>query len=114
MLQAGVDPAEAPAAVRPGVARPSGLGTGLASARCCRYDWVRGAGRCGDTTLAFVDVPGLSEALQGAGPFRVLSAQELDAPVRAEALSELAPRERKEIKYWKPRRVGEVLFNFWD
>jgi hypothetical protein len=29
-------------------------------------------------------------------------------------LSALDRNEHREIKYWKPETVGELLFNFWD
>lgn len=30
------------------------------------------------------------------------------------ALDELTPAEQKQLHYWKPGTVGEILFNFWD
>ena len=39
----------------------------------------------------------------------------LDTPLRDEHLfSELGWAEKKQVAYWKPRIVGEVIFNFWD
>jgi hypothetical protein len=68
----------------------------------------------GSTQITFMDVPGLAEAMRGVGPFRVLSAEELASPVNAETLQDLDPAEIEQVKYWKPRTVGEVVFNFWD
>jgi hypothetical protein len=27
---------------------------------------------------------------------------------------DLAPAEWKQIDYWKPRTIGDVVFNWWD
>ena len=39
-----------------------------------------------------------------------------DARVRitGEMLAVLAPAERRQVRYWAPETVGEVLFNRWD
>lgn len=44
----------------------------------------------------------------------VLSKQLLETPIAEIDLSELAPSEMNQIKYWKPISYGQLLFNRWD
>jgi hypothetical protein len=39
---------------------------------------------------------------------------ELNRRVTSEDLKFLSPAEQHEVKYWKPKRVGDVIFNWWD
>lgn len=59
--------------------------------------------------IAFADAPGGVECPD----VRVLTLDELMQPWNGESL-ELGDAEMKQIRYWKPRTVGEVVFNFWD
>jgi hypothetical protein len=70
--------------------------------------------RDGDMTVSFVDVPEVASALGQAASFRVLSAGELNSRIEEASLAELDPVELREIAYWKPCTLGEVIFNFWD
>lgn len=66
--------------------------------------------------VEFIDYPDGTEAISG--EFTVLSKDELETPVpkNPEELksSGLNKGEIKQIKYWKPDRLGEIVFNFWD
>lgn len=42
-----------------------------------------------------------------------LDPAELDQDWRG-LCGELSPEELEQIRYWKPRTVGELLFNYWD
>ena len=68
----------------------------------------------GQQVFDFVDVPPLAEALKSQGRFEVLTATELDSPVTQESLSLLSPAELQQVQYWKPRTIGQVVFNCWD
>jgi hypothetical protein len=68
----------------------------------------------GSMTLAFLDVPELEGPFVGAGSWRVLKPGELHAPILPETLSLLSEAERAQVKSWKAKTVGEVVFNFWD
>jgi hypothetical protein len=68
----------------------------------------------GDTSVRFTDVPGLAEAFRGFGGYEVPDVVELTAPLTPEQCQHLAPAEREQVKYWRPERVGELVFNFWD
>jgi len=34
--------------------------------------------------------------------------------IDVDSLSELNTAELDQVKYWKPSRVSEIVFNFWD
>ena len=36
------------------------------------------------------------------------------SPALPESCKQLAEAELEQAKYWRPRRVGDLLFNFWD
>ena len=49
--------------------------------------------------------------------FQILTKQELDVPwvwTERDLTSSLSPHHIRNISYWKPHTVGEVIFNFWD
>jgi hypothetical protein len=68
----------------------------------------------GTTHLRFIDSPKLADAFQNFGLYEVPDFSELTAPLTLANYDDLAADERKQIKYWKPQSVGEVVFNFWD
>jgi hypothetical protein len=47
-------------------------------------------------------------------PFRLLTLGELQAPLDLIDCTALDQAELKQISYWKPGTVGELLFNYWD
>ena len=71
--------------------------------------------------LNFIDDPVLSKDFM---PFyKVLSKEELNEPldirkskgkVSLENKNKLSSSELEQILFWKPKKVGEVIFNFWD
>jgi hypothetical protein len=65
-------------------------------------------------TLTFVDHPDLAAALTDGSNLQVLTAEQLNAPLSPADLADLGPAERKQIAYWQPNTIGELLFNFWD
>lgn len=46
-------------------------------------------------------------------PVRLLSPDELTQDWRG-LCRELSPEEQKQIRYWNPQTVGEIIFNIWD
>jgi len=62
----------------------------------------------------FRDVPELADFFRGLGVYTLASAAELNERPTSAHLRDLSPAELKQVKYWEPRRVGEVVFNFWD
>jgi hypothetical protein len=39
---------------------------------------------------------------------------DLNRRVTSDDLKMLSPAEQHEAKYWKPKRVGDIIFNWWD
>lgn len=62
--------------------------------------------------INFIEVPQLKKEFS---PFYiVLTTMELNEPLILKSENELNSAELKQIAYWKPNRIGEVLFNHWD
>jgi hypothetical protein len=59
----------------------------------------------------FIDAPHLARALGEA--FVVVSKRVLDAPCDLLEL-ERAVGKDDDLRYWAPRSLGEILYNFWD
>ena len=64
-----------------------------------------------DFSLAFVSRPDLTPSFPG---FEALTPDALDTPVSRADLSLLDPAEHRQIRYWRPATIGEILFNYWD
>jgi hypothetical protein len=67
----------------------------------------------GQFDLDFTDCPELGTAFEQLG-YTVLPSAELVAPLTHEMWRGLAPHEHKDIRYFRPRRVGDVIYNCWD
>jgi len=68
----------------------------------------------------FIDVPELN---QFSSLYRVLNVKELNEPLALKPDSkkrtlqnnnELNSAEMEQVAYWKPKRIAEVIFNYWD
>jgi hypothetical protein len=70
--------------------------------------------REGEMRLRFVEVPKLAEVFRGFGGYRVAEVSDLERRATDEDSSRLAPAELEQIRYWRPSRVGDLVFNFWD
>ena len=67
----------------------------------------------GQLELDFIDCPGLGTAFEQLG-YKVQLAVELRRPLTQEMWQGLAPHEQKDVRYFRPRRVGDVIYNYWD
>jgi len=67
-----------------------------------------------DLKLTFVEPVSLAATFLAATEFQPLDASWLSADLNSELLTGLAASELKQVHYWKPERVGDVIFNFWD
>ena len=67
----------------------------------------------GQVVLDFADCPELGIAFEQFG-YKVLPAVELARPLTHEMWQGLAPHERKDVRYFRPERVGDVIYNYWD
>jgi len=63
--------------------------------------------------LRYVDRADVTLGFQQLG-FDVVSAHILAQPLTPEDLECLDQAEREQIKHWKPRHMGEVIFNWFD
>jgi hypothetical protein len=59
----------------------------------------------------FLDCDQLAGAL---AEYNIIPAATLNAPPNEEALALLSDAEHKDIRYWRPSRLGDVIFNWWD
>lgn len=64
--------------------------------------------------LRFVDCEMLANVLNQTRGYEVVSRNELERVVEPCELRRLLPVEIEQAEYWKPQRVGDVVFNFWD
>ncbi len=62
----------------------------------------------------FVDSAELCVAAESMSDFRFLQSAPLEHSLTLEALGALGPDELSQLLYWKPERLGDVIFNFWD
>jgi hypothetical protein len=62
--------------------------------------------------LEFLDCPELAEALRA--EFCIISKQEACAGIAHELVSQLGEDELAQMRYWRPQRLGDVIFNYWD
>jgi hypothetical protein len=61
------------------------------------------------TPLTFTDCPALAEAMTRLFGITPLTRAELNAP-----FTKLPGLSDSDIRYWKPRTLGDALFNWWD
>lgn len=66
----------------------------------------------GDERLEFVDSPELAVAL--GTEFSIVTRQEACAGVAHDLIAGLGEAELHQMRYWQPRRIGDVIFNTWD
>lgn len=70
-------------------------------------------------SIAFIDSPQLSKEFSKY--YTVICSNELNEPLRysgggflLDNDNELDISEIEQVRYWKPKTVGEIAFNFWD
>jgi hypothetical protein len=68
----------------------------------------------GEATVRFTSAPRLAEVFRDFGSYEVAERSELEESLTAERCEELARAEQDQIAYWRPKHVGDVVFNFWD
>jgi len=60
--------------------------------------------------IVYIDEPQLSNEFSKY--YKVLSVEELNSPISKK--SDFSNAEIKQLDYWKPKKVGDMIFNFWD
>lgn len=63
--------------------------------------------------LRFIDCPAIADALQALFGLTPFSRAELQAELQAPFNARLGLSE-SDLRYWKPRTLGDALFNWWD
>jgi len=66
------------------------------------------------TPFTFRDMPAVARAPGLWENFRVLTSQELEAAPEAAMLAKLSSAETMQLRYWRPKRLGDIIFNLWD
>ncbi|MGY2893405.1 hypothetical protein [Deinococcus sp. UYEF24] len=56
----------------------------------------------------------LCSTTESMSDFRFLQPDQLEQPLTLEALRALGSDELGQLLYWRPKRLGDVIFNFWD
>ncbi|GIF91035.1 hypothetical protein [Catellatospora chokoriensis] len=70
--------------------------------------------RPGQAPRDWLDRTELAEAIGEVSDLRILTRDELLQPLGSADLADLAAAEIKQIAYWRPTTVGDLLFNLWD
>jgi len=76
--------------------------------------WIAFAEVNDDFPLRFIEAAPLESRFKEAIPCEVVSISSLNASPDAGTLAGLRAFERKQIQYWRPQRLGDIIFNFWD
>jgi hypothetical protein len=72
----------------------------------CPLEW--------EVLFAYVDSPNLAEVFATYGQYTVVSSEELNCALTLDMCKDLSPSELKRVRYFRPQRVGDVIFNYWD
>jgi hypothetical protein len=68
----------------------------------------------GQITFEYIDCPKLADAFLEVGEYAIATSEELNRPLLREMCVNLSPWEREKVRYYRPARVGDVIFNYWD
>lgn len=64
--------------------------------------------------LRYIEDANAEYLIESCTSFYIVSAADLDQELTSDALKELSEAELSQIKYWKPKTIGEAVFNWWD
>jgi hypothetical protein len=59
------------------------------------------------------DVAELAEPIANRG-FEIATAAQLNRPIDANDLEMLSDNEQNHVRYWKAKRISQLVFNWWD
>jgi hypothetical protein len=68
----------------------------------------------GQIIFEYVDCPKLADEFRSLGEYTIATSAELNQNLVRELWKDLAPVEAKRVRYFRPARVGDVIFNYWD
>lgn len=75
------------------------------------YPYLAFASKWEDIVIEYMDLPTLTNGFNEY--YKVLSKKQLNLQFCKQE-HDLAEEELKQVKYWQPRTIGEVMFNCWD
>lgn len=64
--------------------------------------------------FSFIDNSAIAAAIGEKLDCTVLRAEDASRGISQNLLELLDDAEKQDVRYWKPRRVGDVVFNHWD
>lgn len=65
-------------------------------------------------SIQFIDYQEVQKLFETYGDITVVMADELNRPITDNDSKNLNEAEWKQIAYWKPQSIGEIIFNWWD
>ena len=68
----------------------------------------------GPTDLTFIEPVHVDSLFSSLTDFQPLDADWLAAELPSDLLADLSRSELEQVGYWKPSRIGDVVFNDWD
>lgn len=77
------------------------------------YPLIAFASKVEPFAITFINDQILAEEFRNLN-YIVLSINQLSCPIKKEYLKELNKMEMKQIEYWQPNTLGEIVFNYWD
>lgn len=66
----------------------------------------------GDARPEFMDCPELADVLRG--EFTIITRRDACAGIADALIAQLGNDELDQMRYWRPQRIGDVIFNYWD
>jgi hypothetical protein len=67
-----------------------------------------------EIVFEYINCPKLTEAFTKLGVYLFATCDELNQPLVREMYKDLTPTKHECIRYFRPRRIGDVIFNYWD
>lgn len=64
--------------------------------------------------LVYINSPTIENAITQYTEYQVLSKEYLQTPLSKDNTADLNEVEISQVKYWQPKNIGEVVFNWWD
>jgi len=91
------------------------LGAAPVAVLCnAHHPWIAFAVASENLPLRFSDDVALAARFSDAFPCEVVDFTTLETHPDEAALAGLGDAERKQVGYWRPRRIGDIIFNSWD
>jgi hypothetical protein len=68
----------------------------------------------GEMQFRFIDAEPLAKVFKGLGCYEVLTSRQANRRLAPEDTLLLGRGEKDQVRYWRPRVIGDIVFNFWD